>query len=69
MVLVWLLALIGLVLLIALAALGVLAAARWRSPAEPEDAFDLALASVARLQGEAWGAIQELRTEGRKGEE
>ncbi|MFL5900127.1 MAG: hypothetical protein ACJ75S_02885 [Solirubrobacterales bacterium] len=69
MVLVWFLALVGLSLLIALAALAVIAIGRLRPPTEPEDAFDLALASVARLQGEAWSAIQELRGESRKGDE
>jgi hypothetical protein len=69
MVLVWLLAVVGLMLLIALAVLGVVAIGRLRPPTEPEDAFDLALASVARLQSAAWGSIQELRHENRKGEE
>lgn len=65
MVLVWFLAIIGLTLLIALAALAVIAIGRLHPPNEPEDVFDLALASVSRLQSAAWEAIHELRQEGR----
>lgn len=61
MVLVWFLAILGLVMLIGLAALALLGTARGRGDQEPEDSFDLALSAVARLQSSAWRAIQELR--------
>ncbi len=60
MVLVWFLAVIGLAMLIGLAALAVIGASR-KQVSESEDAFDLALAAVSRLQTGAWAAIQELR--------
>lgn len=61
MVLLWLFALIGLATLLGLAVLAVVGAARNQANPEPEDAFDVALAAVSRLQAGAWSAIQELR--------
>ncbi len=61
MIFVYVLALIGLLSLLALAALAVLSAGRQASDKEPADSFDLALSAVARLQGAAWRAVQELR--------
>ena len=57
MILVWLLAFIGLGLLVGLAASAVFSADR----REPEDAFDLAVNAMSRLQAAAIQAVQELR--------
>lgn len=60
MIFVYALACIGLVMLVALAASAVLGPSR-RPQDERADAYDLALSAVARLQGAAWRAVQELR--------
>lgn len=61
MLLVWLLALIGLMTLVGLSALAIIGAVRTQGSPEPEDAFDIALAAVSRLQAAAWSSIQEIR--------
>jgi hypothetical protein len=58
---VYLLALIGLLTLLGLSAAAILGADRGIGEREPADAFDVALAAVARLQSSAWRAVQELR--------
>jgi hypothetical protein len=67
--LVWVLALIGLATLVGLAVLALVSAARTPVNPEPEDAFDVALAAVSRLQAGAWSAIQELRDLDQRGKE
>jgi hypothetical protein len=61
MIMVWFLALVGLAFLIALAGLAVVGASRLRPPAKPGDPFDLALEAAARLQADAWDAVQKIR--------
>jgi hypothetical protein len=68
-ILVWFLALIGLVCLFALAAVAVFGAGQRPADSEPEDSFDLALSAVARLQSAAWRAVQELRELDSRGKE
>jgi len=68
MAFVYILATIGLLLLIGLAASAVLGPSR-RPHDEPADPYDLALSAVARLQGAAWRAVQELRELDKRGKE
>jgi hypothetical protein len=69
MLFVYLLAGIGLLALLGLAAAAVFGVQRVGDE-ESEDAFDMALAAVGRLQSAAWQAVQELRDlDGRQGKE
>jgi hypothetical protein len=62
MLIVWLLALIGLGFLIGLSAVALIGLSRRAESGDHEDAFDLALAAVARIQTAAWKAVEEIRS-------
>lgn len=56
MLIVWLLALIG------LSAVALIGLSRRTESGDQADAFDLALAAVARIQTAAWKSVEEIRS-------